>query len=167
MGYMGSGKSTIARLLSERTCFAHCDLDKYIEKKEKSSISTIFHSKGEIYFRKKEALYLEEILSKYDKSIISIGGGTPCYGDNLEIIKSSATVSVYLSASVETLTERLFKDKENRPLIQHLATIELLNDFVRKHLFERSFYYNQADFVIKTDGLSVEEVVNVCFELLF
>jgi len=167
MGYMGSGKSTIAGLLSERTRFVHYDLDEFMEREEKNSISTIFQSKGEIYFRKKEAFYLELILSKNEKAIISLGGGTPCYGNNLQTIKNAETVSVYLSASVDALTERLFEEKENRPLIAFIETKELLNEYIGKHLFERGFYYNQADYILKTDGLSAEEIENTIFELLF
>lgn len=166
MGYMGSGKSTVAGLLSKRTHFVHYDLDKFIENQENDSISNIFQSKGEIYFRKIEALYLEEILSKKEKTIISLGGGTPCYGKNLQTIKNADAVSIYLSVSVDTLTERLFKEKENRPLIQFIKTKELLNEYIRKHLFERGFYYNQADYTIKTDGKSAEEVEKNSFKLL-
>lgn len=160
MGYMGSGKSTVARFLAEKMEIDYIDLDFFIEKKELLTISELFKTKGEIYFRKKESEYLKELLEVKKNTIISIGGGTPCYDKNLTLIKNASnTVSFYLSPSINTLTERLFNEKMNRPLISHFDSKEALNDFVRKHLFERSFYYNQADYVIQTDGKSVEDVV--------
>jgi shikimate kinase len=159
MGYMGSGKSSVARFLANKTEINHLDLDDFIEKREQLTIPEIFKTKGEIYFRKTESECLKELLESKNDTIISLGGGTPCYGDNLDFIKNtSKVVSFYLSASIESLTERLFKEKNNRPLISHFDTLEALNDFVRKHLFERNYYYNQANYLIKTDGKSVEEI---------
>ena len=85
-GYMGSGKSTVSQLLAENLKLDFIELDKEIEKKENFSISEIFAQKGEIYFRKKETLVLEETLSHTRKAIISLGGGTPCFGNNMEVV---------------------------------------------------------------------------------
>lgn len=160
MGYMGSGKSSIALQLATFLKMKPLDLDLYIENKEGSSISKLFKTKGEIYFRKKEQLYLKEVLKTPEYKIISVGGGTPCYANNLELIQNSLnTTSVYLSTTVETLTNRLWNEKNNRPLISHINTKAALNDFIRKHIFERSFYYNQAQYTIQTDDKSISEVV--------
>ncbi len=159
MGYMGSGKSSVADILANNLKMNTVDLDLYIEKKEGSSIPELFKTKGEIYFRKKEREYLKDILEEPGAKIISLGGGTPCYGNNLELIKNSLNiVTFYLSVPLETLTERLWLDKNNRPLISHFETKTALNDFIRKHVFERSFYYNQAKYVIQTEGKSLNEV---------
>lgn len=159
MGYMGSGKSSVAGILANDLKMNTVDLDLYIEKKEGRSIPEIFKTKGEIYFRKKEREYLKDILEAPGAKIISLGGGTPCYGNNIELIKKSLqTITFYLSVPLETLTERLWLDKNNRPLISHFETKEALNDFIRKHVFERSFYYNQAQYVIQTAGKSLDEV---------
>lgn len=160
LGYMGSGKSSVAKELAFQTGFDFVDLDDFIEENERLHIPEIFTQKGEIYFRKKERIYLEKLLQFQQQVVISLGGGTPCYGDTMDLINQTPNVtSIYLSANVETLTARLFKENENRPLINHLETREDLNDFIRKHLFERSFYYNQANIIIKTDGKSISEIV--------
>lgn len=160
MGYMGSGKSSIASHLATTLNLPDIDLDQYIEEKEQRSIPEIFNTTGEIYFRKKEESYLRELLQDPKIKILSLGGGTPCFGNNMEYIKrTSNTSSVYLSASIQTLTERLFNEKENRPLISHLKSKKELEDFIRKHLFERSFYYRQADLVIQTDDKTPKEIV--------
>ena len=91
--------------------------------------------------------------------VLGLGGGTPCYGKNLQKMKEYDSVKlVYLKTSLEELVQRLEGEKAKRPLISHLESSEALEDFVRKHLFERSFYYNQSDLVVLTDGKGVEEV---------
>ncbi len=168
MGYMGSGKSTIAQKLSKLTSKKMVDLDSFIEEKEGQTISQLFKSKGEIYFRKIERMYLKKLLDDTSITILSLGGGTPCYGDHLKLIKNTENlVSVYLSASLKELTERLFSETHIRPLISHLETKEKLEDFIRKHLFERAFYYNQADLVVQTDQKTIEEVVEEIKKALF
>jgi len=168
IGYMGCGKSLIGNGLAQKKELAYIDLDTYIEFQEKKSISEIFKEKGEIYFRRQETFYLKEILSNNKNTIISLGGGTPCFAGNIDIIANSEnTSSIYLQTSLEELTNRLFNERKKRPLIQHLNTLELLNDFIRKHLFERSFYYNQANFKIITDNKSVDQIIEECESLLF
>ena len=168
MGYMGSGKSLIGRSLANAYDLKYLDLDDFIETKEKKSISKIFEDNGEIYFRKKESECLKEVLETKKKHVISLGGGTPCFANNMEVINSYKDVkSVYLNTSVDELTDRLFKERNKRPLIAHITEKEALNDFIRKHLFERSFYYNQASYVIKTDNKNPEEIVSEFNTLLF
>jgi len=152
LGYMGSGKSTIGKLIAETLGYTFKDLDAYIEKKEEMRIPDIFSEKGEIYFRKKETAYLKAILKENNNIVIATGGGTPCYGDNIEtLLDSEDVLTVYLKASIAILTDRLFEELKQRPLIAHLETKPLLNDFIRKHLFERAFYYNKAKIVQDTD----------------
>lgn len=168
MGYMGSGKSLIGRLLSSDCDFSFVDLDDFIEKKENASISDIFDQNGEIYFRKKEKEYLKLLLDTSNNVVISLGGGTPCFGNNIEILTHSDEVkTIYLNASVEELAKRLSNERSKRPLIAHLSNLENVLDFIRKHLFERSFYYHQADKVIKTDGKTPEEIVQEIKRELF
>ncbi|MFD2565501.1 shikimate kinase [Aquimarina rubra] len=168
LGYMGCGKSSIGRDLASKLKMECLDLDDYIEAQEKKSINQIFEEKGEIYFRKKENEYLKEVLETYSNTIISLGGGTPCFAGNLELIKDNKDAkSVYLKTSLQELVDRLFVEKDKRPLISHLNLEEDLKDFIRKHLFERSFYYNQAEYVISTDDKTVKEVVAEIQETLF
>ncbi len=167
IGYMGSGKSLIGNCLSKKMEIEYLDLDDYIENQEKKTISDIFKDHGEIYFRKQETLYLKEVFSTYNNAIISLGGGTPCFSGNLEIIQEDPNViSLYLQTSLEELTKRLLPERSKRPLISHIDTSEALKDFIRKHLFERSFYYNKADYVIKTDQKDAITISNECYEKL-
>lgn len=157
---MGSGKSSVGKKLSDVLGFDYLDLDDHIQQKEGKTITEIFKDKGEIYFRKIESQYLNEIVSSKSHTIISLGGGTPCYGQNLEVIKNSKnSKSVFLKASIDSLLNRLYLEKEDRPLISHIKDKAELKEFIGKHLFERSIFYNQSDIVINTDQKSVDEVV--------
>jgi len=151
-GYMGSGKSLISQHLSEEMEISLVDLDDQISLIERQSISEIFERKGEIHFRKLESRVLEDVLNEPASLIVSLGGGTPCYGINMELIKSFPdSKMVYLKASVGFLTERLFSEKNTRPLISHLGSKDDLEDFIRKHLFERGYYYNQSDIIVDVE----------------
>jgi len=168
LGYMGSGKTTIGQLLAKRIGYDFIDYDQFISQKENASISDIFTSKGEIYFRKKEALYLKELLKvTKTKKIVSLGGGTPCYGNNMQDIKDSGVTSVYLNVPVIELTRRLWDEKSQRPLVANQESKETLEEFVRKHLFERSFYYNQASKVIKVTDQNESQIVEEIIATLF
>lgn len=167
LGYMGSGKSTIGVQLAAILGFEFIDLDKFIEGKERLSVKEIFKSKGEIYFRRKETLYLNEIITKYGKVVLSVGGGTPCYSNNMSLINSKESKSIYLKLSAKKLTDRLFFEKEERPLISHLKSKESLHEFIAIHLFERQNYYQQATQIIKTDELSVKETVEAVVKTLY
>jgi shikimate kinase len=151
-GYMGSGKSLISQHLSEKSQIPLVDFDDQISLIEGQSISEIFERKGELYFRKLESRVLEDVLNEPASLIVSLGGGTPCYGINTELIKSFPDAKmVYLKASVGFLTERLFLEKDTRPLINHLTNKDDLEDFIRKHLFERGYYYNQSDIIVDVE----------------
>jgi shikimate kinase len=160
VGYMSSGKTTIGKVLAEKMNFQFIDLDQYIESKEDMSVPDIFKLKGEIYFRKIEALFLKELIESDIKAIISLGGGTPCYGNNMELLLNSEdAITIYLKASLNELVKRLNKDKQNRPLIAHLDSDEALLEFIGKHLFERNQFYNQANYTVETDNASVTTIV--------
>ena len=160
MGYMGSGKSTIGRQLATLLNYDFLDLDTFISEQENTSISKLFQTKGEIYFRKKEALFLREILNSNSHLILALGGGTPCYGNNLQYLINHSKVQLfYLKLSIPQLAERLFKEKDKRPLISHLKTKEALTEFIGKHLFERSPYYNEAKYIINSDFKSQDEIL--------
>jgi shikimate kinase len=160
IGYMGSGKSSVGRKLTQVLGYKYLDLDDYIEKIEGKTISEIFKNKGEIYFRKIETKYLSEVISNTNETIISLGGGTPCYGQNMELIKNAKNAtSIYLRASVASLADRLFLAKNKRPLISHIENKEALKDFIAKHLFERSVFYSQSDITINTDQKTIDEVI--------
>ncbi|WP_224489575.1 shikimate kinase [Robertkochia flava] len=158
LGYMGCGKSTVGKMLAEQLNMQFIDFDNFIEEKEQETISRIFAKMGEVYFRKKERFYLEALLKSKPDAVISLGGGTPCFGDNMEFLLSSTSNVVYLKAKIDTLTRRLLTGKSNRPLIRDIPDGEL-EEFIRKHLFERNFFYLQAPVRIDVDDLSAAAVV--------
>lgn len=165
---MGSGKSLVGRRLSKVLQFDFMDLDAEIEASENAGIPEIFQDKGEIYFRRKEAEVLRNILSENKNLVLSTGGGTPCYGTVMkDLLAREDIVVVYLKNSLQALTRRLFPEKAQRPLIAHLESETLLNDFIRKHLFERSHYYNQAHLVLDCDGASPSEIIEKLILKLF
>ncbi len=168
IGYMGSGKSSVGSELAAILAAKFIDLDTEIEQEVGLPIQNIFEKKGEIYFRKKEHVVLQTILSDSHTSVIATGGGTPCYGNVMDqLLQTPGVKVIYLKATQQTLTERLFKEKEQRPLIAHLETEALLNDFIRKHLFERNFYYLQSPHKIEVDNKSVTVIVQELVALLF
>ena len=165
---MGSGKSVIGKKLSEILKYDYLDLDDYIQLKVGKTITEIFKVNGEIYFRKIESKYLKEVIDNKLNTVISLGGGTPCYGENLSIIKNADNASsIYLKASISVLAERLFLEKNHRPLISHIQDKEELIEFIGKHMFERSPYYMQSDLTIDTDQKSIDEVVESIVLKLF
>ena len=165
LGYMASGKSSIGKRLAKMLSMSFLDLDDYIIDKEKMSISEIFKEKGEVYFRLIENKYLKEILKKDNDFILALGGGTPCYANNMDEINKGKTVSIYLQGSTQTMINRLIKKKSKRPLIASL-TDDKIPEFVAKHLFERRFYYEQAKMTIKIDDKKKSEVAKEIYKLL-
>ena len=153
---MGSGKTLVSKELSILNNFKIFDLDTEISKQNKRSITEIFKEKGEIFFRKTEKEVLEKILSTEKNIILSLGGGTPCYYNNIDSINEK-TISVFLKTNVKTLAQRLSSEKDKRPLIQNISN-EDLPEFIAKHLFERNPFYNQAKITINTDNLSAREI---------
>ena len=166
LGYMASGKSTIGREISKKLDMKFIDLDDYISKREKRSISEIFKVEGEIYFRKIESLYLGEILNSKDSFILSLGGGTPCYSNNMELILNSEASSIYIKADIKTLASRLTAEKNKRPLVADLEDDKLI-EFVAKHLFERRFFYEQASITVNSENKSIEEIIKEIRILLY
>lgn len=165
IGYMGSGKSAVAQKLASQLGKIMLDLDELIEKTSKMTVETIFATKGEIYFRKLEHNLFLDVLQDDNNLIISTGGGTPCYYNNHELLNSTHVVSVYLNASVDTLYQRLIHEKQKRPLLANLNQSEI-KEFIAKHLFDRSFYYNQATFKVLVDDKSVDNIVAEIEKLL-
>lgn len=156
LGYMTSGKSSIGKLL-ENNGFKNVDLDEYIEEKVGQEIHQIFKEKGELYFRQLERESLQEVLAMEGDWVISLGGGTPCYYDNIDLINRSS-VSVYLQVSIKELVRRISQFKSTRPLVKDRSEEEL-TEFVAKHIFERDPFYRQAAVLLHTDGKTFREIV--------
>lgn len=158
VGYMGSGKSLIGKLLSEKMSLIFLDLDQIIEQEENRTIKNIFETNGEIYFRKKEHQTFKHLLETENSFVLSLGGGTPCYANNHELLRNDNVISIYLSASIKTLYDRLILEKFKRPIIANKNQDEL-EEFIAKHLFDRNFYYNQCKYKINVNNKSAEEIV--------
>ena len=167
IGYMGSGKSVIGKELSKRILYTFYDLDYFIEMNEKLSINQIFDQKKELYFREIEKKYLKKLIDKDENKIISLGGGTPCYNNNMDLIlNTSNSESIYLKRSVDLLVERLFENLSSRPLILHLKNRNELKEFVSKHLFVRNQYYLRSKKILNTNNLELDDVVEELKKLL-
>jgi shikimate kinase len=159
LGYMGSGKTTIGIQLAKKLFLNFTDLDEFIEEKEQKSIKEIFEQKGEIYFRKIEHKYLKQFIKENESYVLSLGGGTPCYAGNLDLIlHDKNNLSFYLRGSISTLFKRLSENKFKRPLINDLSDNQL-TEYIAKHLFERSIFYDKATYKISIDDKEVQEIV--------
>ena len=160
LGYMGCGKTTVSNKLKAILDLPLFDLDQFIENEFEMTISEIFNTKGQIEFRRIENRYLKILLNKKEKSIISLGGGTPCYHNNMDIILSFSKNVFFINTSAEILSSRLFKEKSIRPIIESISSISELKDFISKHLFERIVFYNQANYVINDDDKGIDDLCN-------
>lgn len=165
---MGSGKTLVGEELAKVIRWPFFDLDSLIAKDQDMPVSRIFSEFGEIYFRKIEASLLRETLSTDRPMVLALGGGTPCYANNMDFMRNIKSLrTIYLKTSLSKLEERLWPQRHSRPLISHIEQKDLLNDFIRKHLFERMPYYLQADWIVETNNNSPGEVAENILSRLF
>ncbi|MBD5289390.1 MAG: shikimate kinase [Bacteroides sp.] len=150
IGYMASGKTTLGRALARHLNLQFIDLDFYIEQRYRKKIPEIFAEKGEAGFRRMEGAMLREV-GEFEDVVISCGGGTPCFNDNMDYIKSRG-LSVWLDTSRSRIIERLMIAAVRRPLLEGKSREEL-NDHINRHLAERYPYYSCADITIPGDRL--------------
>ena len=169
IGYMASGKTSVGKILAQKLSYKFIDLDDFIEEKENATVKEVFSSKGEIYFRKVETQYLKELLaSKEEDIVLSLGGGAPCFGDNMDaVLNASNAVSIYLKGSVSFLANKLINKKSKRPLIAHIETVDEMSEFVGKHLFERMPFYSRAEKHVVIDHKSKQDIVEEILLELF
>ncbi|OCL26933.1 shikimate kinase [Orenia metallireducens] len=160
IGFMGTGKTTVAKLLAERLDYCLVDLDEEIVKEESRSIPEIFAEDGEEYFRDVETKVTLNI-AKGDKQVISTGGGVVLREQNIENLKSNGGVVVLLSATAETIFERV-RDEGGRPLLE----VEDPLARIKSMLAERAEKYNCTEYQIDTDKLSAEEVVEEIIKIV-
>ncbi|AFJ90656.1 shikimate kinase [Blattabacterium sp. (Blaberus giganteus)] len=157
IGYMGSGKTTIGKMLSKKLNLDFYDLDALLVKKKNDSICNIFKKKGELFFRKTEHSMLKKILKKKNKYVLSVGGGTPCFYNNIYLLNKYSN-TFYLKTDSYTLFKRLFLEKKTRPLISHLSKNELFR-FVIKHLYKRIYFYEKSLERVNVYGKSKNDIV--------
>ena len=154
---MGCGKSVLGKRLASKLNMEFYDLDLKIEEKYKMTVPSIFSRFDEKVFRKIESEMLQNFSSSDGDFVMSCGGGTPCFNDNMTIINSSG-VSVYIKLNAKTLTDRLLKSKTNRPLIKNIPPDQLLPR-ISELLEKREVFYNQAKIVIDGINLKHEDIL--------
>ena len=153
IGYMGSGKSKIGNDLSQIMNVPFVDLDNLIEQELGLGICDIFNQKGESFFRQQEQYHLTSLnYTKY--MIVAVGGGTPCFFDNMHFM-NSVGLTIYLKVSCEELVNRL-QFNNSRPLLLNKKVN--LQDLVKEQLIEREKYYQNSQYVIESDAISIEQV---------
>lgn len=158
IGFMGSGKTHWGRQLAAQLTIPFFDLDEVITSRENKSVAEIFAQSGEEAFRIKEREVLEALIDENTSMVLSCGGGTPCFFNNIERMKKYGVV-VWLNTHVEILLTRLMKEKASRPLIKNIADDDMRSYIVRK-LNERRIYYEQADVIIDNENsISITEFI--------
>ncbi|MDO4215551.1 MAG: shikimate kinase [Bacteroidales bacterium] len=157
LGYMGAGKTTVGRELAKRLNLRFYDLDWYIESRFKKKVSEIFALEGEEGFRKKERNMLHEV-AEFEDVVISLGGGAPCFFDNMEYINQQAD-TVYLKGTPEVLFQHLMMAKGKRPLLEG-KNPEELKAYIEESLQGREPFYSQAKYVYNIEVMGTVEMVD-------
>lgn len=158
VGFMGSGKSTLGRRLKNEMEWDFLDLDDVFEEKYQTTIKEYFATLGEDAFREAERQVLAEVIHR-KKVIISTGGGTPCFFDNMDVMNQNG-LTIYLKLSVDTLITRLNTGKNVRPLVAGKSGEELYN-FIEEKLSEREGFYQQSKIIADAEILGVEAYVQI------
>ncbi len=161
IGFMGSGKTHWGRLLSEKLGIRFFDLDEAVTEHAGKSIPEIFAEDGEEIFRLMEKDVLHIITESHESFVMACGGGSPCYFNNIEYMNQSGT-TVWINVPLDTLFERLVKEKEKRPLIKELSD-EQLKGFISKKFSDRKIYYEQADVTVDEEPVLLESLINKIF----
>ena len=160
---MGAGKTTIGKALSKELGATFYDLDWYIESRMRKTVAQIFAEKGEEGFRKMEYNMLHEV-AEFENVIISCGGGTPCFFDNMDYLNQQGK-TVYLKADPEVLYNHLLMGKVERPLIKGKSPEELIA-YIREQLKKREEYYTKAKYTLDVSLMDNYEKIKISVEKL-
>jgi shikimate kinase len=155
---MGAGKTTIGKALSKELGATFYDLDWYIESRMRKTVAQIFAERGEEGFRKMEYNMLHEV-AEFENVIISCGGGTPCFFDNMDYLNQQGQ-TVYLKAAPEVLYHHLLMGKVERPLIKGKSPEELIT-FIRQQLDKREPYYSKAKYTLDVSLMDNYEKIKI------
>ena len=161
IGYMGAGKTTVGKALAKELGIIFYDLDWYIENRMRKSIAQIFEERGEEGFRKIEYNMLHEV-AEFENVIISCGGGTPCFFDNMDYLNQQGQV-VYLKADPEVLYKHLAMSKNDRPLLRGKGHEQLIT-FIREQLEKREPYYTKARYILDVSLMDNYEKIRISVE---
>lgn len=153
-GFMGTGKSAVARALQKRYGFCVAEMDELLEAEQGRSISDIFEKEGEVYFRNLETSLLQRIAQK-DSMVVSCGGGIVLRKENTELMKDSGTV-VLLEAKPECILSRV-KRNEKRPVLKGKKTVEEIETLMEER---KEAYHRAADVIVQTDEKTPEEIAD-------
>jgi shikimate kinase len=162
IGFMGSGKTTIGRQLATRLGYHFIDQDDVLEERFSLTINEVFATIGEPKFRETERDILKEF-SETNNVVISTGGGAPCFFNNMELMNQLGE-TIYLQASPETLTSRLKKSSDNRPLVKDKTETEL-REYISSKLQERHPFYSKAKHTIPALNLTVKDILQLLPEI--
>ncbi len=155
---MGAGKTTVGKELAALLHYSFLDTDQWIEKEENQSITSIFEQKGEDYFREKEAKLISSI-KDLKEIVVAVGGGLPCYNNNMTKIRQLGTV-IYLKAHNDKLFGRLKEDSTTRPLLRN-KTDEELKIFIAEKLQSREKYFEKAHHTLIIEKKSPIELAQI------
>jgi len=160
IGFMASGKTFLGKKLSEALECDFFDLDLLIESQMEMSIPRIFEKLGQEIFRQKESEILKQKFTN-NFCIVSTGGGTPCFFDNMEYMNQKGT-TIFLDVDIDILIRRLWKEKENRPLLNQIESKLELKKLIQDLMEKRRSYYSKSKYTFK---ISHENEVKI-FETL-
>ena len=154
---MGAGKSTFGRALARDLGREFHDLDAYIEARFRKKVADIFDERGEEGFRVMERNMLHEV-AEFDDAVIAVGGGTPCFFDNMEYMNSRAE-TIYLHADTPTLIAHIHMGKQKRPLIDGMDDDEL-REFIEKSMAEREKFYCMARHRVEVEVVTEQRQID-------
>lgn len=157
-GFMGCGKTTQGKKLAKEIGYYFIDLDDYISNQYDKTITDLFKEIGEEEFRKIESKALQECIQDNLKALIAVGGGTPCFGNNMDLMTTNGLV-VYLKMDSDALYNRLFNAKQDRPLIKDKADEEMLL-YIENILKTREPFYEKAQIITDGNIFGIEELKN-------
>lgn len=161
VGYMGVGKTTVGKALATSLNLSFIDLDFWLQNTYRKTVADLFKEKGETSFREIERKALLEVAS-FEDVVISTGGGTPCFFDNMDVMNAVGT-TIYLKADMDEIAARLSASKNIRPLLVEKKSEELVS-FISTHLAERDGFYQKAQIVFHTDRLVTRKHIHVTVE---
>lgn len=155
---MGSGKTTVGKALARELGLVFYDLDWYIESRRRKTVAQIFAERGEAGFREIERNMLHEV-AEFEDIVLSCGGGTPCFFDNMEYLNQQGDV-IWLKADAEVLYKHLQMGKTERPLLKGKSPEELIS-FIREQLVLREPFYSKAKHMLDVNLMDTYDKINI------
>lgn len=163
IGYMYSGKTTVGRKLADALGYDFLDLDQAIETRYHTTLPLFFKRYGEPMFRQVEMQMLHAT-DQMDNVVISTGGGTPCFGDNMQWINTNG-ISIYLRLTEESICQRMECSRKCRPTVMALPPEER-KQFIHDQLSARLPIYQQARHTIVADGMDTKDIISTILQAI-